>query len=36
VRGRQIETIRPKSDWVTFPSYHDAGLTIMLVMERVP
>src|SRR5690349_16376382 len=29
VRDRQIEAIRPKPDGVTFPSYHDAELTIM-------
>jgi len=29
VRIGQIAVIRPKPDWMAFPSYHDAGLTII-------
>src|ERR1022692_2746229 len=31
----QIAVIRPKPDWVAFPSYHDAGLTIMHTRTRL-
>jgi hypothetical protein len=34
VRDRQIAAIRPKPDGVTFPSYHDAGLTIIFAGRR--
>jgi hypothetical protein len=33
VRVRQIAAIRPKPDGVTFPSYHDAELTIILIWD---